>query len=81
MHVTGGIGRAGTQCVPSEFVKVPNERPVLPFIWACRRLQLGGVPVTLAGEAHVNARNRAASGPSLSAHHLVMCRAPGSIYD
>src|ERR1700752_3662557 len=68
LGVAGGIGRAGAQGVTANRDRPPYERPVLPVVGPSRRLELGWVPLTFAGETDVDPRDRAGARPSLAAH-------------
>src|SRR3954447_1006339 len=61
LNVAGRVGRSCAQGVPADAGRLPVERPVLPVIWTLRRLELRGMPLSLAGEADVDVGHRAAA--------------------
>src|SRR3954453_21820654 len=61
LDVAGRVGRSCAEGVPADAGRLPVERPVLPVIWTLRRLELRGMPFSLAREADVDVRHRPAA--------------------
>jgi hypothetical protein len=68
LNVAGGVGCACAQCVPSDFGRLPLERPVLPLIRDFRGFAFRRAPFAFAGEAEVDVRHRSGARLGLSAH-------------
>ena len=54
LDVAGRVGCSGAEGVSTDVRRVPVERPFLPVVGPLRGLDLGRVPVSLAGEADVD---------------------------
>jgi len=67
LHVAGGVGGSGAERMPSDVGGDPGVGPVLPMVGTGGWLQLRLLPVAFAGEADLDAGDRALAGPGLAA--------------
>ena len=67
LAVAGRVGGAGAQRVTAGRGRLPVEGPVLPLVWRARRLEFRCVPFAFAGEADLDACDRAGARPRFSA--------------